>query len=121
MIDLTADAATDEQGANASFAAEEEGAPVQHEKRRRLGKRMVKTTAVEGSRSRGHKTAAQAADEAIAKAIQLWQNGCIICRAKGRRARLQHEWETCRIDVDATEAVREGVEFLGNIRAPFRR
>ena len=121
MIDLTADAETDEQGANASFAAEEEGAPVQHEKRRRLGKRMVETTAVEGSGSRGHKTAAQAADEAMAKAIQLWQNGCIVCRAKGRRARLQHEWETCRIDVDATEAVREGVEFLGNIRAPFRR
>jgi hypothetical protein len=44
-----------------------------------------------------------------------------VCRAKGRRARLQHKWETCRIDVDATEAVREGVEFLGNIRALFRR
>jgi hypothetical protein len=58
MIDLTADAETDEQGVNASFTAEEEGAPVQHEKRRRLGKRMVETTAVKGSRSRGHKTAA---------------------------------------------------------------
>jgi hypothetical protein len=44
-----------------------------------------------------------------------------VCRAKGRRARLQHKWEACRINVDATEAVREGVEFLGNIRAPFRR
>jgi hypothetical protein len=58
MIDLTADAETDEQGANTSFAAEEEGAPVQHKKRRRLGKRMVETTAVEGSGSRGHKIAA---------------------------------------------------------------
>ena len=54
---------------NTSFAAEEEGAPVQHEKRRRLGKRMVEMTAIEGSRSRRHKTAAQAVDEAIAKAI----------------------------------------------------
>jgi hypothetical protein len=71
MIDLIADVETDEQGVNTSFAAEEEGAPVRHEKRRRLGKRMVKTTAVEGSGSRGHKTAAQAVDEAIAKAIQL--------------------------------------------------
>ena len=58
MIDLTADAETDEQGANASFTAEEEGPPAQYEKRRRLGKRMVETTAVEGSGSRGHKTAA---------------------------------------------------------------
>ena len=69
MIDLTADAETDEQGANASFVAEEEGALVQHKKRRRLGKRIVETTAVEGSRSRGHKIAAQAVDEAMAKAI----------------------------------------------------
>ena len=82
---------------------------------------MVETIAVEGSGSRGRRTAAQVADEATAKAIQLWQNGCIVCRAKGRRARLQHKWETCRIDVDVIEAVREGVEFLGNIRAPFRR
>ena len=56
---------------NASFTAEEEGAPVQHEKRRRLGKRMVEMTAVEGSGSRGHRTAAQVADEATAKAVQL--------------------------------------------------
>ena len=49
MIDLTADAETDEQGANASFTAEEEGPPAQYEKRRRLGKRMVETTAVGGS------------------------------------------------------------------------
>jgi hypothetical protein len=71
MIDLIADTETDEQGTNTSFAAEEEGAPVRHEKRRRLGKRMVETTAIEGSGSRRYKTAAQAADEAIAKAIQL--------------------------------------------------
>jgi hypothetical protein len=58
MIDLIADVETDEQGTNASFAAEEEGAPVQYEKRRRLGKRMVETTAVEGSGSRGHKIVA---------------------------------------------------------------
>jgi hypothetical protein len=70
-IDLIADAETDEQGANASFAAEEEGPLAQYEKRRRLGKRVVETTAVEGSRSRGRRTAAQVADEAIAKAIQL--------------------------------------------------
>jgi hypothetical protein len=71
MIDLIADVETDEQDANVSFAAEEEGAPVRHEKRRRLGKRIVETTAVEGSGSRGHKTAAQAVDEATAKAVQL--------------------------------------------------
>ena len=82
---------------------------------------MVETTAIEGSRSRGYRTAAQVTDEVTAKAVRLWQNGCIVCRAKGYRARLQHEWETCRIDIDVTEAVREGVEFLGNIRAPFRR
>jgi hypothetical protein len=58
-IDLIADAETDEQGVNASFMAEEEGAPAQHEKRRRLGKRMVETTTVEGSGSRRHRTAAQ--------------------------------------------------------------
>jgi hypothetical protein len=58
MIDLIADVETDEQGANASFAVEEEGLPVQYEKRRRLGKRVVKTTAVEGSRSRRHRIAA---------------------------------------------------------------
>jgi hypothetical protein len=70
-IDLIADAETDEQGVNTSFTAEEEGAPAQHEKRRRLGKRMVKMTAVEGSKSRGHRTVAQVADEATAKAVQL--------------------------------------------------
>ena len=56
---------------NTSFIAEEEGALVQYKKRRRLGKRMVKITAVEGSGSRGHRTAAQVADEATAKAVQL--------------------------------------------------
>ena len=40
-IDLIADVETDEQGANASFMVEEEGAPAQYGKRRRLGKRMV--------------------------------------------------------------------------------
>ena len=73
---------------NASFTAEEEGAPAQHEKRRRLGKRMVETTGVEGSGSRAHRTVAQVADKATAKAIQLWQNGYIVCRAKGYRTRL---------------------------------
>lgn len=121
VVDLIADVDTDEQSASASFTVEEEDAPVQCEKRRRLGKRTVERAAGEGGGIRGHRTIAQAADEATAKAIRLWQNGCIVCRAKGRRARLQHEWETCRIDADATEAVREGVEFLGNIRAPFRR
>jgi hypothetical protein len=32
---------------------------------------MVEIIAVKGSRSRGHRTAAQVADKAIAKAIQL--------------------------------------------------
>ena len=56
---------------NASFIAAEEGALVQYEKRRRLGKRMVEMTAIKGSRSRGYRTAAQVADEATAKAVQL--------------------------------------------------
>ena len=56
---------------NASFIAGEEGALVQYEKRRRLGKRMVEMTAIKGSRSRGYRTAAQVADEATAKAVQL--------------------------------------------------
>jgi hypothetical protein len=106
VVDLTADIETDDTGVNASSIAEEEEAPVRNEKRRRLGKRMVESITVEGSRGRGHKTAAQAADDASTKAIRLWQNGCIVCRVQGRRTRLQHEWETCRIDVDATEAVR---------------
>ena len=71
MIDLTADAETDEQGANASFVAEEEGALVQHKKRRRLGKRIVEMIAVEDSRSRGRRIVAQVVDKATAKAIQL--------------------------------------------------
>jgi hypothetical protein len=56
---------------NTSFTAEKEGPLAQYEKRRRLGKRMVKTTAVKGSRSRGRRIAAQVVDEATAKAIQL--------------------------------------------------
>jgi hypothetical protein len=70
-IDLIADVETDERGANVSFTAEEGGAPAQREKRRRLGKGMVETTAVEGSRSRGHRTAARVADEVTAKAVRL--------------------------------------------------
>ena len=42
-------------------------------------------------------------------------------RAKSCCTRLQHEWETCRIDIDAIEAVREEVGFLSKIRALFRR
>jgi hypothetical protein len=68
-IDLIADVETDERGANVSFTAEEGGAPAQREKRRRLGKRIVETTGVEGSGSRGYRTVAQAADEATAKAV----------------------------------------------------
>jgi hypothetical protein len=67
---------------------------------------MVELITVKGSGSRGHKTVAQAADEASTKAIRLWQNGCIVCWAQGHRICLQHEWETYRIDVDTTEAVR---------------
>ena len=121
IVDLTADIETDDPGVSASSLAEEEETPAQNKKRRRLGKRMVESITVEGGRSRVHKTAAQAADEASTKAIRLWQNGCIVCRAQGRRTRLQHGWETCRIDVDAVEAVRQGVEFISNMRAPFRR
>ena len=121
IVDLTADIETDDPGVSASSLAEEEETPAQNKKRRRLGKRMVESITVEGGRSRVHKTAAQAADEASTKAIRLWQNGCIVCRAQGRRTRLQHGRETCRIDVDAVEAVRQGVEFISNMRAPFRR
>ena len=71
IIDLIADVETDEQGVNASFTVEEEGAPAQYGKRRRLGKRTVEATAGEGGGIRGHRTTAQAADEATTKAIRL--------------------------------------------------
>jgi hypothetical protein len=81
VVDLTADIETDDPGVNTSSIAEEKEAWGQNEKRQRLGKRMVESITVKGSRSRGHKTVAQAADEASTKAIRLWQNGCIVCWA----------------------------------------
>jgi hypothetical protein len=71
VVDLIADVETDDPGVNVSSIAEEEEAPARNEKRRRLGKRMVESITVEGSGSRGHKTAAQAADDASTKAIRL--------------------------------------------------
>ncbi|KAI7056165.1 hypothetical protein KC339_g18245 [Hortaea werneckii] len=106
------------------------------EKRRRLGKRTVEVTAVEGSgsgsgiveRSRwstqgaqsSSRTVAQAADAAVSAAVRSWETGCIVCRANGRST-LEHGWESCSIDADDTEAVRKGVELMGELKkAPLR-
>lgn len=103
---------------------------MQQEKRRRVGKRAVESTVSGGSgasdRSRqgeqsSSKTAAQAADAVVGEAVQLWEGGCIVCRAQGRRSRLEHAWEACRVDMDVTEDVKKGLRFLRGVRAPFRR
>jgi superfamily II DNA helicase RecQ len=99
------------------------------EKRRRVGKRVVESTVVKSSVSgengrRGQqgrkRSTAQTADAAVSEVIRLWERGCVVCRAQGRRSRLEHAWETCMLDVDVTEAVKKGVGLLVGVRAPFR-
>lgn len=99
------------------------------EKRRRLGKKVVESTAIEGGRVReiskqnpqsSGRTVAQAADDAVSAVVRSWEVGCIVCRAKGRRP-LGHAWESCSINADDTEAVEKGVEMLGGVEGPFRR
>lgn len=101
------------------------------ETRRKLGKRTVEVTAVEGSgsgsgkveRSRWNlqgahsssRTVAQAADAAVSAAVRSWETGCIVCRANGRST-LEHAWESCSVDADDTEAVRKGVELMGELK-----
>lgn len=100
------------------------------EKRRRLGRRVVESTVAESSREseRGRqgeqissRTAAQAADVDVSEVVRLWERGCIVCRAQGRRSRLEHAWETCRLNTDVTEDVKKGAGFLSEVRAPLRR
>jgi hypothetical protein len=65
-------------------------------------------------------TPARAADVAISEAVRLWGRGCIICRAQGRRSRVEHAWETCELNAESVEDVKKGLSFLGDVRAPFR-
>jgi hypothetical protein len=106
------------------------GAQAYQEKRRRLGKRLVESTVAEisrrgeDSRQQGQgsgRTTAQVADRDVSEVVRLWERGCIVCRAQGRRTRLEHAWETCRLNPDVTEDVKRGVGFLDEVRAPFRR
>lgn len=108
--------------------SDSEGTEARREKRRRLGKRVVESTAIEGGlggeiskrvpQSSG-RTVAQAADDAVSAVVRSWETGCIVCRAKGRRP-LGHAWESCSIDADGTEAVEKGVEMMGGVGGPFR-
>jgi superfamily II DNA helicase RecQ len=106
------------------------GAQTYQEKRRRLGKRVVESTVAKSSRGgedgrqqgqSSGRTTAQVADRDVSEVVRLWERGCIVCRAQGRRTRLEHAWATCRLNPDVTEDVKRGVGFLDEVRAPFRR
>jgi hypothetical protein len=119
-----------EAGRRSVQSSDGRGAQAYQEKRRRLGKRVVESTVVRSGASRdkgrpeeqsSSRTIAQAADLAVGEVVRLWEGGCVVCRAQGRRGRLEHAWKTCGIDADITEDVKGGVRFLGDIKAPFRR
>lgn len=57
----------------------------------------------------------------MSETVRLWETGCIVCRSRSRRSRLEHAWETCRFETNATETVREGMSFIEDMRAPLRR
>lgn len=116
-------AAEAEDGADAMTGETERRARARHEKRRRLGKRVVESSVAESSRADSpgcSRSTAQGADAKANETVQRWERGCIVCRARGRRKHLEHAWETCRLDTDATEAVKQGVSFLDDMLAPYR-
>lgn len=93
------------------------------EKRRRLGKSVVESSAVgknEHESPRDGMAAALAADKAVSETVRRWEGGCIVCRARGRRSHLEHGWQTCRLDTDDTEAVKQGVSFMDDMLPPYR-
>jgi superfamily II DNA helicase RecQ len=129
-IDQEVTVGAERRSVGSSDGRREREAQTYREKRRRVGKRVVESTVVESSVSgeesrqgqQGRKrSTAQTADAAVSEVIRLWERGCVVCRAQGRRSRLEHAWETCRLDVDVTEAVKKGVGLLDGVRAPFRR
>lgn len=116
-------AAEAEGGGDAMAWETERGARARQEKRRRLGQRVVESSVAESSRTGSpscNRSAAQVADAKANETVQRWERGCIVCRARGRQNRLEHAWETCRLDTDATEAVKQGVSFLDDMLAPYR-
>jgi len=51
--------------------------------------------------------------------VRRWERGCIVCRVRGRD-RDDHVWRDCRVDLDNTEAVNQGVRLINSLQAPLR-
>jgi superfamily II DNA helicase RecQ len=129
-IEQTTTAEAGDPTTDVSDSRRDEEAALRQEKRRRLGKRVVESVVAESGKTsersiRGEqsssRTTARAADAVVSEAVRLWERGCVVCRAQGRRGRLEHAWESCRLDPDVTADVKKGVGFLSEVRAPFRR
>jgi hypothetical protein len=129
-IEQTTTAEAGDPTTDVSDSRRDEEAALRQEKRRRLGKRVVESVVAESGKTsersiRGEqsssRTTARAADAVVSEAVRLWERGCVVCRAQGRRSRLEHAWESCRLDPDVTADVKKGVGFLSEVRAPFRR
>jgi hypothetical protein len=122
-------AGVERRSVRSSNGGREREAQTYWEKRRRVGKRAVESTVVESSVSgeesrqgqQGRKrSTTQTTDAAVSEVIRLWERGCVVYRAQGCRSRLEHAWETCRLDVDVTGAIKKGVGLLNSVRALFR-